>query len=298
MKKVQILLSALSLLFFSTNLLAEDQTTRATIEMNTSADGSATIDNGAYFYVWGHIPGEDVNFTIKRTEFDGGPNTHFALKIGGTNVSYFDIFNEGDLSATIDGKFVHEFFTLIIYDHNRQTGGEWPAQEFEFSINQTEFNKTLLEEDFENGWNGWETYCHWDAEASFALYYNGHGTVGLTSWIANEGTEPWHVHVRKTGIPVVAGQKYYVRMNAITELVDMNKVFTVRVEENGGDYTTYGEKTFVATRNPHIYEFTFESPITDNDAVLCVEMGEIDSPFSSDDPLDLVIDGVKVMTTN
>lgn len=158
------------------------------------------------------------------------------------------------------------------------------------SINEKLYQSTLLYENFENGMNGWETYVDWNAQASFAIVEETPGNHALNGYVSNCGNESWHVHIRKTGIPIVAGETYRVKFKARTENIGKIKTFKVRVEEDGGDYTGYGEKIFTANGDLNNYSFVFTAQETDYDAVICFELGE----FGDADPLDLVIDEVEI----
>ncbi len=151
-------------------------------------------------------------------------------------------------------------------------------------------SQTIYEYDFENGLNGWANYAKSpEAQAAPYVMAEGANNNALTTYISQTGSDTWHIHARKTGIPVESGSSYTVTLKARTEAGFTRKI-GVKVEENGGSYTCYGKSEFTINGDLKTYTFSFTSPASDWDAVICVEMGN----FGGDRPLDVVIDDIKI----
>lgn len=149
----------------------------------------------------------------------------------------------------------------------------------------------IYKEDFENGWNGWEHYVN-SSYATAEAYVMEEGTDNnaLVTYVGDQGDESWHVHARKSGIAIEAGKTYSVSISSRTE-IGYTRNIKVLIEENEGEYTSYGGGIFEINEELQSYIFSFTSKHTDSDAVICVEMGNFDGTT----PLDVVIDDVTIV---
>lgn len=293
MKNIFAPLSILFTLLFIVNTSLMAQTYQA-INMNSTENGTTQGDSLAYFTLYGVDNGEEVKCTINRTQFDDGLISHYRVTLEDeTNpaVSYYSIFESNTLTFNIAPQFVRNQMKISVIDVNRTSLSNpgYPGQNFEISVEQGEYNQ-IYTESFNYGMNGWEGYTHPGAEGYFDIDIYNYTRKEFRISVLNEGTESWHVHARKTGISLVAGKTYKVMFKAKTEDVGLEKTFQVKLEEDGNDYTCYGQNVFTANSAFQDYSFKFIAPSSDANSVICVEAGY----FGSQDPLDLVIDNIKI----
>lgn len=290
MKKIILSLTTIILASLIANPVYSEELHNV-VSGNSTTFSEAGGGSEAYFHIYDSEDNEDIAFTIERTEFDDGPIAHYRLEIVGSNpaTSYYSIFEGNTFSATIlKGHNITAPLTIKVNDVNRHSGnnpGE-PSQEFKITLSQKSFPTTLFSEDFTYNMNGWETYVHPSAAAYSYTRYPGE----LVTTINDPGNETWHVHTRTTGIPIVAWEYYKVKIRVKKENGGPRRAFKVRIEEDGGDYTGYGERYFVATDLMQEYTFIFRAKESDPNAVLCIEEGN----FGSSEPMNLIIDYIKI----
>lgn len=280
-----------TLLFFTSLSVNAQTSTYQSMSINSTINSSTRIDSFAVIEITGCEAGEDIIVTIERTEFDNGPIAHYRADIVNTGAFLYPLEPSNTFTGIISGRLVNDRITLSIIDLERRSSVNpgYPGQAFKITVRQLNYD-VILSEDFESGMNGWETYKHWSAEAYFKLENWGSNTVLNTS-ILNHGSETWHVHIRKTGIPIVEGKLYKVMFKARTEDVGIMKPFSVRIEEDGGDYTAYAEDKNYAYGHMNSYSFQFTATQSNPNAVICFELGQF---FNREDPLDFIVDDIQI----
>ncbi len=290
MKKIILSFTAIILATLLTSPVHSEEVHNV-ISANSLTFSEAGDETEAYFHIYDSEDNENIDFTIERTEFDAGPVAHYKVDIVGSvpTTFYYSIQEGNTFSATIlKGHNITAPLTIRITDVNRHEDNNpgWPSQEFKLTLSQKSFPNTVFSEDFTYNMNGWETYTHPSAAAYSYTRYPGE----LVTTISDPGNETWHVHTRTTGIPIVAWEYYKVKIRVKQENGGPQRAIKVRLEEDGGDYTGYGERYFVATNLMQEYTFIFRSRETDPNAVLCIESGNI----GSTDPMNLIIDYIKI----
>lgn len=278
------IVTILSISFLSAPTHSEEH--HAVISPNSAAYAKTGGSDDAFFHIYNVEPNTEMQFTVERTEFDNGPTAHYKVEIAGTNIFYYSLYEGNVFSATFPHDLPTNPMTLRILDVNRIDTGD-PAQDVKLTLTQVSYSTVVYSEEFTNGMNGWETYVNGSASASSYTRWPGE----LFTTISDPGHESWHVHVRKTGIPLVQYKDYKVKIRANKENGDQVRVAKVRIEEDGGNYTGYGEKYIVLDDLAKEYSFIFRSPVTTSNAVLCIEMGE----FNSDEPVNITVDYIKIL---
>lgn len=263
-----------------------------TISVNSSTYSNTGGGNEAYFHIFDVEENENIEFTVERTEFDNGPTAHYKIDLLGTSpqVFYFNLQESNTFSATMLKEYqITSPLTIKITDVNRipEQNPNLPPQNFKLTLSQSAFKTVVLSEDFSNGMGNWQTYVDWNASGYSYINHKGE----LLTTIDDPGTETWHVHIRRTGIPIIAGETYKVKLRSRIKRSNLLKPFKIIIEEDGGDYTGYGEKYFIANEYMNEVSFKFRSPISDPNAVLCIEIGD----FGPTSPLDFIIDNVEIV---
>lgn len=131
-----------------------------------------------------------------------------------------------------------------------------------------DYYKNLIDNSDFNGDYRWSLYTNDYADA-FCTFDDGEAQITIT----DGGYEPWHVQLRQDGLNIENG-KYYSITFAARTLCD-EKTIKVTIEEDGGDYTTYGSGEFTLTDELEYYTYGFlmKDP-TDPGAGFCLELGD------------------------
>ncbi len=159
---------------------------------------------------------------------------------------------------------------------------------------ESDNSTTVYSESFSSGWNGWNHYQHSSADASAKISYdNVMNSSALVTRIRNVGTEPWHIHVKKSGIALVSGKRYRLSFRAHTEK-DQSRSINAMLIENGGAYQVYGFNKFNINSTVSTCSFEFVSSTNNNDACISIDMGNINTPYG----IDVMIDDIKLEKLN
>lgn len=163
---------------------------------------------------------------------------------------------------------------------------------------------TIFTENFENGWNDWSQYNDY----TYNTYYNdyaisnqaegyvmseGINNNAMVTYINNYGTEPWHIHAKKTSINIVNGETYTVSIKTRTEAGNSRQI---GINIGGGaslGYVSYAYETITIDGTLKEYSFTFTMNNQSNsNAEISIDMGN----FSDGNyPLDVIIDDIKII---
>lgn len=153
---------------------------------------------------------------------------------------------------------------------------------------------TVFEDDFESGMGNWGSYVDNSASATINVVNDGIGNKVLHGAVSNTGSQNWHIHVRKTGLPLVYGGQYTLSFSAKTES-GQSRTINVMLEENGGSWTNYSNApnfTINGSYQNFSHDFTMTKS-TDNDAVYVIDMGYCSSLDNI--AKDVYIDNVKLL---
>lgn len=160
-----------------------------------------------------------------------------------------------------------------------------------YSLLTPTLTDTILAEDFESGWNGWQHYVDWSATSEAYVMEENAPNNALHVYISDLGTETWHVHARKDNVTLENGKTYKVTFDARAES-GLSRDIIVKLEEYGGNWTNYSNAPAITIDGSmKTYSFTFTmANASDPAAGLCFEMGKI----NGNTPVDVVIDNITV----
>lgn len=173
-------------------------------------------------------------------------------------------------------------YNTVCYSDNGNTIGETFIKSLGFW--------TILDEQFENGWNGWQFYAGGSAVAEAYVWAIDYPNNALTCYISNTGQNTWDIHARKDGIRLQEGKYYTIRFDARSES-GLSRDINVVLQKGSYPYTNYSNLepvTINGTMKTYEYTFRMEQP-TDTWAGVCFEMGKFPNET---DPIDVIIDNV------
>ena len=126
--------------------------------------------------------------------------------------------------------------------------------------------------EFDSGLNNWYTWVDTGVSASCSVVTNGglSGTNSARYNITNGGNNASRVQLGQTGVGTISGTRYTLTFRA---KASANRSITVAMEQNGGSYTRYMERTFNLTTNAQTFTYTFTPTVTDPNAVLKFLLG-------------------------
>jgi hypothetical protein len=198
---------------------------------------------------------------------------------------FVDVFGTGkstvsdDFSTLTASLEPYEASVIIFTDEMvDSTSSEGRTTDSPGAIGAAQAKNLLQNGDFSSGFSAWNSFVHSDGggEAEFAP---SDGALQVS--ISQRGTEIWHIQLVQSQIELINGETYVV---AFTASAAEPQSINVALQHDGGDFATYGSKTFTISTEPTSYQFSFTMVAeTDSVARFVIELGTSEGRVTFDD---------------